>query len=96
MDTYKLNCSNPVLIQIFTLEFPNMQISRILNIARNIVLPTLVHKIARMLENAVLNVFGVILRLSTLFITSDAAGGTSIETTFYGNLSRLKARGVKQ
>jgi hypothetical protein len=31
---------------------------------------------------------------SRLYIA--AAGGTSIETAFYGNLSRLKARGVKQ
>ncbi len=58
-------CSKPVMLQIFTIEFPNMQISPILDIARN------EHKIARMLENAVLNVFGVVLRLRTLFITSD-------------------------
>ena len=29
-------------------------------------------------------------------LSVDPAGGTSIETAFYGNLSRLKARGVKQ
>ena len=56
---------------MLSVKFPNMQISRVLHIARNIVLQTLIHKIARVLENAVLNIFGFVLRLLTRFITSD-------------------------
>ncbi len=50
-----------------------MQISRILDIARNIVLQTLVHVFGCMLENAVLNVFRVIALLLTRDITHDGS-----------------------
>ena len=56
---------------MLSVKFPNMQISRVLHIARNIVLQTLIHKIARVLENAVLNIFGFVLHLLTRFITSN-------------------------
>jgi hypothetical protein len=48
-----------------------MQNSRILDIARNIAMQTLVHAFACMLENAVLNVFRVVARLFTRDITRD-------------------------
>jgi hypothetical protein len=48
-----------------------MQITRILDIARNKVLQTLIHVFECMLENAVLNVFRVVARLLTLDITRD-------------------------
>ncbi len=56
---------------MFSVKFPNMQISLILHIARKIVLQTLLHKIARMLENAVLNIFGFVSLILTHFIMSD-------------------------
>jgi hypothetical protein len=46
-----------------------MQISLILDVARNIVLQTLEHVFACMLENAILNVFLVVTRTLTRDIT---------------------------
>ncbi len=67
----QLNSSNHVITEIFRVKFPYTQISRILDIARNIVLQTLVHVFACMLENAVLNVFLAVASLLTRDITRD-------------------------